>query len=159
LAKLLHMRIKTKARTEHRAADSSASKKFKLCNTEVNQGGSHKFRDHRLEYTANIREQYYTYIQLGLLRLCRAPRLLDNRSHRPYFNLAVRRDYSSLGCVGSTSTTLCTISTTCLAATPALRQPHCAPQVLITRPHGLYINCAARPGASASHVARRRLLR
>jgi hypothetical protein len=78
----------------------------------------------------------------------------------------MRRDYSSPGRTGSTSTTTCTASTR-LPAAVALRQPCRAPRVLISRLQRFYINHAARPGASAHHAAlhaalraaRRRLLR
>jgi hypothetical protein len=41
----------------------------------------------------------------------RVPRLLVSRSHRLYINNVVRRDYSSSGRTGSTSTTLCAVTT------------------------------------------------
>jgi hypothetical protein len=79
---------------------------------------------------------------------------------------AVLRDYSLPGRMSSTSTSPCTASTR-LPAAAALRQPCCAPRVLVPRLQRLYINYATRPGASARRAARhagcrdarRRLLR
>jgi hypothetical protein len=90
-----------------------------------------------------------------------------------YVNLAVRRDYSSLGCSGSTSATPSATTTRLwphalylnLAvrrdySSPVartLRQPRRAPRVLvITLPAAaIYFAYAARPAASARHTARR----
>jgi hypothetical protein len=75
---------------------------------------------------------------------------------------AVLRDYSLPGHTSSTSTSLRTASTR-LPVAAALRQPCRALRVLVSRLQRLYINHAARPGASARHAARRaarrRLLR
>jgi hypothetical protein len=69
----------------------------------------------------------------------------------------VLRDYSLPGRTSSTSTSSCTASTRPLAAA-ALRQPCCAPRVLVPRLQRLYINYVARPGASARRAARPRLV-
>jgi hypothetical protein len=69
---------------------------------------------------------------LALHQLRRSPRLLITRSHGLYVNLAVRRDYSSPSCTGSTSPTPCTATT---------RHPDC-------------IASATRLGALARRVAR-----
>jgi hypothetical protein len=63
---------------------------------------------------------------LALLQPCRAPRVLVTRSHGLYLNCAVRRDYSSPGRTGSTSTTSCAADTR-LPVTRALPQPCHAP--------------------------------
>jgi hypothetical protein len=61
------------------------------------------------------------------------------RQQQRYLNCVVRRDYSSLGRTGSTSTLLCA-ATTRHSAAHALRQPCRAPRLLVTRPHALYVN-------------------
>jgi hypothetical protein len=66
---------------------------------------------------------------------------------------AVLRDYSLPSHTSSTSTSLCTASTR-LPVAAVLRQPCRAPRVLVSRLQRLYINYAARPGASARHAAR-----
>jgi hypothetical protein len=70
-----------------------------------------------------------------------APRLLVTRPHELYLNLAVRREYSSPCCSGSTSTLPCA-TTTRHSAARALRQPCRAPRVLVSRPQWLYIDYA-----------------
>jgi hypothetical protein len=74
---------------------------------------------------------------------CRAPRLLVSWPHRLYVSLAVRREYSSPGHNGSTSTSPC-IPTTRHPAAQALRQPCRAPRVLVSRPQQLYIDYVVR---------------
>jgi hypothetical protein len=64
-------------------------------------------------------------VALALLQLRHAPRLLVTRPHGLYLNLAMRRDYSSPGCIGSTPTTSCTV-TTHLPTASALHQLCCA---------------------------------
>jgi hypothetical protein len=101
------------------------------------------------------------------------------RPHVLYLDPAVRRDYSSpaartlrqprcaprllvSGCISYA--VLCDYS---LLGCTALRQPSCTPWVVVSRLQRLYINYAARPGASARRAvrhtarraARRRLLR
>jgi hypothetical protein len=71
------------------------------------------------------------------------PRLLVTRPHRLYVSLAVRREYSSPGHSGSTSTSPC-IATTRYPAAQALRQPRRAPRVLVFLPQRLYIDYAVR---------------
>jgi hypothetical protein len=58
------------------------------------------------------------------------------RPHGLYVNLAMRRDYLSPGCTGSTSPTPCT-ATTHLPVVPALYQQCRAPRLLISRSHWL----------------------
>jgi hypothetical protein len=72
---------------------------------------------------------------------------------RFYINYGVRRDYSSPGRMGSTSTTPCAAATH-LPVARALRQPRRTPRVLVSRPQRLYLDYAARPGASAPRAAR-----
>jgi hypothetical protein len=72
--------------------------------------------------------------------------------HRLYHNYAMRRDYSSSGRTGSTSTMPCTASTR-LPAVAALRQPRRALRVLVSRLQRLYVNLAVHteyssPGCS-----------
>jgi hypothetical protein len=60
------------------------------------------------------------------------------------FDNVVRRPAtSSRGCIGSTSTSSCA-ATTHHPAAQALRQPCCAPQVLVSQPQRLYIDYAVR---------------
>jgi hypothetical protein len=70
------------------------------------------------------------------------------RPRSPYINFVVRCDYSSPGRTGSTSTLPCAVTTRHPAAR-ALRQPCRAPRLLVTRPHGLYVNLAVRRGYSS----------
>jgi hypothetical protein len=98
--------------------------------------------------------------------------LVPSTQHELYVSLAVRREYSSPGHSGSTSTSSCATTTrlqphalyvylavrrdySSLAAR-ALRQPRRAPRVLVsTLPAAaIYIDYAARPGASARRAAR-----
>jgi hypothetical protein len=92
----------------------------------------------------------------ALPHLCRVPRLLITRPHGLYLDLAVRCDYSSSGCtgstapmawirtrrlaaqllVGSTSATPCA-ATTRLPVASAIHHLRCAPRLLITRSHML----------------------
>jgi hypothetical protein len=120
----------------------------------------------------------YYYVNFRLHQLCRAPRLLITRPHELYLNLAVRREYSSPGCSGSTSTTprvrvprhvarLVTRLVVPLvvdsSASRRLVVDHSTSRRLVVD----YFNYAARPGASARRAARhaarraarRRLLR
>jgi hypothetical protein len=90
------------------------------------------FKDLCYIHTQDIHEYNYT-----------APRLLVTRPHGFYVNLAVRRDYSSPGRTGSTSTLPCA-ATTRHPAARALRQPCRAPRVLVSRPQRLYIDYAVR---------------
>jgi hypothetical protein len=62
------------------------------------------------------------------VQLHHTPQLLVIRPHGLYINLAVRRDYSSPGCTGSTSPTSCT-ATTHLPVAPALYQQCRAPRL------------------------------
>jgi hypothetical protein len=62
---------------------------------------------------------------------CRAPRLLVTRPHGLYLNCAARRNYSSPGRTGSTSTTPCA-TTTRLPVAQALPQPCQAPSCRLT---------------------------
>jgi hypothetical protein len=71
-----------------------------------------------------------------LLQLRRASWLPISWLHRLYTSHAMHREYSSPGCTGSTSTV------------PS------ASRLLVTRLQRLYINYAARPGASARRTAR-----
>jgi hypothetical protein len=59
------------------------------------------------------------------------------------YNYIVLRDYSSPGRTGSTSTLSCA-ATTRHPAAQALRQPRCAPRVLVFLPQRLYIDYAVR---------------
>jgi hypothetical protein len=86
---------------------------------------------------------YVNYIVPALPQHHRAPRLLVIRPHEFYLNTAVRRDYSSPGRTGSTSTSSCIATTRHLAAR-ALRQPCRAPRVLVSRPQRLYIDYTVR---------------
>jgi hypothetical protein len=79
----------------------------------------------------------------ALYQPCRALRLLVTRPHRLYVSLAVRREYSSPSHSSSTSTSPC-IPTTRHPAARAIRQPCCAPRVLVSRPQRLYIDYAVR---------------
>jgi hypothetical protein len=47
---------------------------------------------------------------------------------------------------------------TCCPVPLALLQPHCEPQLLVSRPQWLYVNYVMRSGGSARRAARRRLL-
>jgi hypothetical protein len=86
---------------------------------------------------------------------CRAPRVLITQPHGLYINHIVRRDYSSLGRTGSTTATLCTV-TTHLSTAAALPQL-CRATGCITRLIVDYFTYVVRPGASAPRAARRRL--
>jgi hypothetical protein len=70
------------------------------------------------------------------------------RHHWPYINFAVHRNYSSPGRTGSTSASPCAASTR-LPAIAALHQLRRASRLLVTRPHGLYVNLAVRHGYSS----------
>jgi hypothetical protein len=59
----------------------------------------------------------------------------------------------SPGRTGFTSTTSCA-ATTRHPVARALRQPRCAPRILVSRLQWLYLDYAARPDASAPHAAR-----
>jgi hypothetical protein len=80
---------------------------------------------------------------LCLVHMARCTRLHQLLPHRLYVSLAVRREYSSPGHSGSTSTSSC-ITTTRHPAVRALRQPCRALRVLVSRPQRLYINYAVR---------------
>jgi hypothetical protein len=104
----------------------------------------------------------------SLHQLCRAPRLLVARLQRLYINYAMRREYSSPGRTGSTSTLLCA-ATNHHPSARALPQPcrassHCsAPhwsvalalavrpvivsRLLIAQVHWLYCAYAVHPDA------------
>jgi hypothetical protein len=58
-------------------------------------------------YTPHVHEQgdYSSPVARALRQPRRAPRVLVSRPQRLYVNLAVRREYSSIGRSGSTSTT------------------------------------------------------
>jgi hypothetical protein len=86
---------------------------------------------------------YVNYVVPALHQPCCALRLLVTRPHRLYVSLAVRREYSSPGHNGSTSTSSC-IPTTRHPAAQALRQPCRAPRVLVSRPQQLYIDYVVR---------------
>jgi hypothetical protein len=82
----------------------------------------------------------------ALRQPCGAPRVLASRLQQLYINYVVRREYSSPGCIGSTSTT------------PSVWVPRLLARLVID-----YFAHAARPDASTHHAARRaarcRLLR
>jgi hypothetical protein len=80
----------------------------KLC---VHGKGYIVSRLHRLHTTASCVASTHTPAARALPQPCRAPRLLITRPHGLYVNLAMRRDYSSPGCMGSTSTSSCVVST------------------------------------------------
>jgi hypothetical protein len=89
----------------------------------------------------------------ALRQLLRAPRVLVSRSQRLYINYVVCRDYSSPSRMGSTSTTLCA-ATTHLPVARVLHQLRRAPQLLISRSHGFYINYALSRDYSSSRLHR-----
>jgi hypothetical protein len=84
-------------------------------------------RQHRLYVNLAVRREYsppgcrgststtpcaattHLPVARGLHQLRRAQRLLISRSHGFYINYVVRRDYSSPGCTGSTSTLSCVV--------------------------------------------------
>jgi hypothetical protein len=82
--------------------------------------GSHKQRTRVLLHrhlAASTRVRLHRLpVAQALRQPCRAPRLLVTRPHGLYVNLAVRRDYSSPGRTGSTSTLPCAASTRLSAA-------------------------------------------
>jgi hypothetical protein len=107
----------------------------------------------RLEFNFGAMALYYNYTEmhpkgsgfsLGITRQdVRKYNCIIKRPHWPYINFVVRRDYSSLGRTGSTSTLPCA-ATTRHPAARALRQPCHASRVLISRPQQLYIDYAVR---------------
>jgi hypothetical protein len=121
------------------------------------RSGSASTTPYRLCINLVVRRDYSSPAARALRRPRRAPRLLVSsrtrststspcaattrlRLHALYVDLAVRRDYSS-------------------PAARALRQPRCAPRVLVsTLPAAAiyldYFTSAARPGASARRAAR-----
>jgi hypothetical protein len=124
--------------------------------------------------------------RVQLLQPCRVTRLPCLHPHWLHLNIAVRRNYSSPGRTGSTSTSLCVASTR-LPVAAALHQLRRAPRILVsgrtcststlpcaaTTRHpvapaaAIYLDSATCLGASARraarhaarHTARRRLLR
>jgi hypothetical protein len=94
-----------------------------------------------------------------LHRLYRAPQLLVSRSHRLYIDYVVHREYSSLGCTGSTAPMSC-ICTRCLAArlldgrshwlSQCARSLLLAARLLVSRLHRLYFSYAVRGDYSSS---------
>jgi hypothetical protein len=96
--------------------------------------------------------------RVQLLQPCCVTRLPRLCPHWRHPNIVVRRDYSSPGGTGSTSTSLCVTSNR-LPAAAALHQLCRVPRLLVSRPRCLYHNYIMRLGASARRAARRRLLR
>jgi hypothetical protein len=82
-------------------------------------------------------------------RLVATPAQLIVRLHYAYLNYVMRRDYPSLGCIGSTSTTSCTETThpTVAWALPRLRL---AARLLAAPLHRLYCAYVVHPDAPSS---------
>jgi hypothetical protein len=85
----------------------------------------------------------------ALHQLRRAPRLLVSRSHRLYINYIVRRDYSSPGRTGSTSTTLCD-ATARLPVARSLPQPCHASSRHSTSRWSVALSLTVRPVTASS---------
>jgi hypothetical protein len=107
----------------------------------------------QLEFNFGAMALYYNYTEmhpkgsgfsLGITRQdVRKYNCIIKRPHWPYINFVVRRDYSSPGRTGSTSTLSCA-ATTRHPTAQVLRQPQRAPRVLVSRPQQLYIDYAVR---------------
>jgi hypothetical protein len=80
----------------------------KLC---VHGKGYIVSRLHRLHTTASCAASTHHPAAQALPQPCHALRLLVTRPHGLYVNLAMHRDFSSPGCMGSTSTSSCVAST------------------------------------------------
>jgi hypothetical protein len=97
---------------------------------------------HQLLKCNNINARLAVWSHWLYINYTHAPRLLVPGPHRLYINHAMRREYSSLRRIGSTSTT-----------------PHVRVPWLLAQPVVDYFAHVVRSGASAARAARCRLLR
>jgi hypothetical protein len=87
-------------------------------------------------------------------RIISGPICLVHTEDVRQYNYVARLGYITSGHIGSTSTTSCAL-TTCLTAASALHQQRRTPQLLVSRPHHLYITFAVHrvyssPGRTGS---------